>query len=123
MADTAHSLTPEPGPLTFRDPENQLFDEACALVDAAQRLRRASVAPGAERALAPALGCVEAAAYQLAVGCRHLRSQVATAGAEDALAAAIDRAIVSLLSVQESCDTARAVAATRGRSAGQAIGG
>ena len=120
MADTAYPISgraPAAGPAPIRDPENQLFDEACALLEAAQRLRRASTAPGAEAALAPALGVIEAAAYELAVGCRHLRGRLAGAGRDDGLAAAIDGAIVSLLGVQESCGTARAVAARRARRA------
>jgi hypothetical protein len=49
-----------------RDPANELYDEACALVAAAQGLRAAAGPRRSAPAIAPSLGCVEASLEALA---------------------------------------------------------
>lgn len=54
------SMAPNP-----RDPANELYDQACSLLAAAQGLRAAASSRRAAPALAASLGCIEAALQQL----------------------------------------------------------
>jgi hypothetical protein len=53
-------------PIPERDPANELYDEACALVAAAQGLRAAADPRRSSPAIAATLGCVEASLEALA---------------------------------------------------------
>lgn len=90
-----------------RDPSNELYDRACDLLDAAQRLSRALDLPGTEPALAATLGCVQAALHELtgAFGSLpHIASPGPRSGAARTalveLAEALDHA-------ERRCDSAR----------------
>jgi hypothetical protein len=48
-----------------RDPANELYDQACSLLAAAQALRAAASSRQAAPALAASLGCIEASLQQL----------------------------------------------------------
>jgi hypothetical protein len=48
-----------------RDPANELYDQACSLLAAAQGLRAAASSRRAAPALAASLGCIEASLQQL----------------------------------------------------------
>jgi hypothetical protein len=48
-----------------REPDNELYDYGCDLVQAASAIRRASEAPEAARAVPAVLGCIEAALGEL----------------------------------------------------------
>lgn len=48
-----------------RDPANELYDQACSLLAAAQGLRAAASSRQAAPALAASLGCIEASLQQL----------------------------------------------------------
>ncbi|MEA2180404.1 MAG: hypothetical protein QOF29_3458 [bacterium] len=58
------------------DPDNQLYDAACELLAAAQRLTRASHRRGVEPAVPATIGCIESALDALAVACAGLQSDV-----------------------------------------------
>jgi hypothetical protein len=50
---------------TTREPDNELYDRGCDLVEAAAAIRRAAACPGAGRAVPAVLGCVETALQEL----------------------------------------------------------
>jgi hypothetical protein len=54
------------------DPDNELFDAACELLDRARRLRVAAADPGAGPAVPATLGCLAAALEELAGACGGL---------------------------------------------------
>jgi len=89
MARRSHleALGRTSAPAPSRDPANQLYDDACDLLDAAQTLRAAAVAGGAAPAIAATVGCVEAAldAVEAAVESMELAVLAASAdrGADD----------------------------------------
>lgn len=61
-----------------RSPDNELFDRACDLLDAARSLRSAADAADAGRAAPAVLGCLEAALHELsltATGLEHISAQ------------------------------------------------
>jgi hypothetical protein len=91
-----------------RDPVNELYDEACNLLEAAQRLRRAAARPGAWEAVAPAAACAQEAAHELraAFEALHRDLQRAAAGAQ-ALDPAFDALDRELLAVEEGLDEVR----------------
>jgi hypothetical protein len=56
-----------------RDPANELYDEACALLAAAQGLQAAAGPRGSAPAIAASLGCVEASLEALATAVKVMR--------------------------------------------------
>jgi hypothetical protein len=48
-----------------REPDNELYDRGCDLVEAATAIRRAAGSPAAGRAVPAVLGCMEAALQEL----------------------------------------------------------
>ncbi len=58
------------------DPANRLYDEACALLDAAQGIRAAAAPRRSARAFAATLGCVEASLDALATAADAMRVAV-----------------------------------------------
>jgi hypothetical protein len=96
----------------MHDPANSLYDCACEVLDAAQRLRGAACRTGSEEALAPVLGCVaeslrELARAQQSVGMR-LRD---SSPREGSAAAAVGRALGGLegrlVEAERACAAAR----------------
>jgi hypothetical protein len=67
-------------PHARRSPENELFDRACDLLDAARALRSATGAPDAGRAAPAVLGCLEAALHELALTATGLEQSSAIDG-------------------------------------------
>jgi len=53
-----------PSPIS-RDPDNELYDRGCDLVEAATAIRRAADSRQAGRAVPAVLGCIEAALQEL----------------------------------------------------------
>jgi hypothetical protein len=66
-----------------RDPGNRLYDEACALLDAAQGIRAAAAPRRSAPAIAAALGCVEASLDALATAAAAMRIAVLAGGEGD----------------------------------------
>jgi hypothetical protein len=54
------------------DPDNELFDAACDVLDRARRLRAAAADPGAAPAVPATLGCLSSALGELAAACAGL---------------------------------------------------
>jgi hypothetical protein len=94
-----------------------LYDSACELLDAAQRLRRAAQRPGSEEALAPTLGCLSETSKELAHLSDELcRRLIASEGPDVAVMAAGDALDVLtdfFACGEQLCDSARAAAALR----------
>jgi len=65
-----------------RDPANELYDQACSLLEAAQRLRAVASASRSAPALAASLGCIEAALEELRGAVPELRDTALTMPAE-----------------------------------------
>ena len=96
-----------------RDPANELYDQACSLLEAAQRLRAVASASRSAPALAASLGCIEAALEELRGAVPELRDTALTMPAEpdpgpDRSEAAQIRASFALLA--GTCRTAARVA-------------
>jgi hypothetical protein len=66
-------LGERPGPTPERDPANRLYDEACALLDAAQGIGAAAAPRRSAPAIAATLGCVEASLDALATAADAMR--------------------------------------------------
>jgi hypothetical protein len=66
-----------------RDPANELYDQACSLLAAAQGLRAASGSRHAAPALAATLGCIEASLEQLRGAMPELLDTALAATARD----------------------------------------
>jgi hypothetical protein len=64
----ASTLTP---PIS-RDPDNELYDRGCDLVEAAAAIRRAAGSREAGRAVPAVLGCMESALQELLCACDGL---------------------------------------------------
>jgi hypothetical protein len=62
-----------------REPENELYDRACDLVEAADAIRRLAREPGAAQAVPAVLGCVQDAIGHLNVACAGLEQTAADA--------------------------------------------
>jgi hypothetical protein len=56
------------------DPENELFDAACELLEATRRLNAAARDPRCARALPATLGCLSSALDSLAGTCMDVRT-------------------------------------------------
>jgi hypothetical protein len=82
---TSRSGAPE------RDPANELYDEACALLDAAQRMRAAAGPRRSAPAIAASLGCVEASLEALATAVTVMRIATLETVAELPSVDALDR--------------------------------
>jgi hypothetical protein len=77
-----------------RDPANELYDEACALLDAAQGLRAAAGPRRSAPAIAASLGCVEASLEALATAVAVMRvAALETVGEVSVTGDAIDREV------------------------------
>jgi hypothetical protein len=112
---TSGSRAPE------RDPANELYDEACALLNAAQGLRAAAGARRSAPAIAASLGCVEASLEALATAVAVMRvaaletvAEVPDSGAAidrdvPQIRAAFDRLARDLQASRVSCAAAREV--------------
>jgi hypothetical protein len=72
-----------------RDPANRLYDEACALLDAAQGLRAAAAPRRSTPAIAATLGCVEASLDALATAADVMRVAVLASDQGDAARQAV----------------------------------
>ncbi len=99
-----------------------LYDGACELLDAAQRLRRAAQRAGSEEALAPTLGCLSEALKELAHTSDELCRRLIISGSPDAAVMATGDALDVLTDFfacgEQLCDSARAAAALRPRREG-----
>jgi hypothetical protein len=79
-----------------RDPANRLYDESCALLDAAQGIRAAAAPRRSAPAIAASLGCVEAALDALATAADAMRVAVLADGGDEAMRAARDREVLQI---------------------------
>jgi len=69
----------------LRDPANELYDQACSLLAAAQGLRAAAGSRHAVPALAASLGCIEASLQQLREAMPELLDTALATAARDHL--------------------------------------
>jgi hypothetical protein len=69
-------------PAGRREPDNELFDHGCDLVQAAAAIRRAAGSPQAARAVPAVLGCIESALEELFWASAMLEETTAEAFAE-----------------------------------------
>lgn len=95
----------EPPPPSSRDPANELYDRACDLLDASQRLTRALAVPGHEPALTATLGCVQATLRELTDAFQSLHW--ATPGATREVQEALAELAARLDLAERSCGSAR----------------
>ena len=58
--------------LSRRDPDNELFDCGCDLVEAASAIRRLAADPQSARAIPALLGCIETSLQELAAAAAEL---------------------------------------------------
>ena len=65
-----------------RDPANELYDQACSLLEAAQGLRAAASSWHSAPALAASLGCIEASLRELRDAVPELRDTALTSPAD-----------------------------------------
>jgi hypothetical protein len=65
-----------------RDPDNELYDQACSLLEAAQALRAAAGSWRSAPALATSLGCIEASLEELRDAVPELRDTALTTPAD-----------------------------------------
>jgi hypothetical protein len=65
-----------------RDPANELYDQACSLLEAAQGLRAAASSWHSAPALAASLGCIEASLRELRDAVAELRHTALTGPAD-----------------------------------------
>ena len=65
-----------------RDPANELYDQACSLLEAAQGLRAAASSWHCAPALAASLGCIEASLRELRDAVPELRDTALTSPAD-----------------------------------------
>jgi hypothetical protein len=101
------------------DPAHRLYDSACELLLAAQRIRRTGHSQGTGEAIPATLGCVSAAVEELAVCTTGLADELRrTRPLSDcegtAAMQALDRVTEQLLAAALECDRARATAVTDG---------
>lgn len=71
-----------PLPAAERDPANELYDQACSLLEAAQGLRAAASSWHCAPALAASLGCIEASLRELRDAVPELRDTALTSPAD-----------------------------------------
>jgi hypothetical protein len=71
--------------LNPRDPANELYDQACSLLAAAQGLRAAASSRHTAPALAASLGCIEASLQQLREALPELLDTALATAARDQL--------------------------------------
>ena len=101
-----------------RDPANRLYDEACALLDAAQGIRAAAAPRRSAPAFAVTLGCVEASLDALATAADAMQVAVLAGEGDEAIRAARDREALQIRATfarlerdleasRSSCATAR----------------
>lgn len=84
------------------DPDNELYDAACDLLAAAQRLNRASRGPDLERALPATFGCLAATLGALCAASSALQAHAgATPQAE------LDELVAALRQADRAADAAR----------------
>lgn len=93
----------------MNEPDNELYDAACDLLGAAQRLTRAARGGDVERAVPATLGCLEATLSALDVAWATLETAARCRGAD---VAALRRA---LREAERAADAARAAAAAAPR--------
>jgi hypothetical protein len=91
------------------DPDNGLYDAACDLVAAAQRVNRAVQRDGVEAAIPATLGCLHSTLVSLMSACAALSSNE-TLGRNDAL----EDLVFVLRRAAAACDAGRARTAELG---------
>jgi hypothetical protein len=102
--------------LRRRDPVNDLYDCACALLHAAHELRAAAGQPGSAPAFAATLGCIEATLSELneSVGSIRARTSAHLSSAGIGRPVAVESALAELrVLCQELEDAGRAAGAAR----------
>jgi hypothetical protein len=95
--------------VSVRDPDVRLYDAACQLLVAAQLLRETAEEAGDATAIAPTLGCLQAALEELELGVATLPAQLRAEGRR--LRGALDDLAAMLRLARRAADTTRAAAA------------
>ena len=85
------------------DPDNELYDAACELLVAAQRLCRAAAAERVEPAVPATLGCIATSLGALTVGCATLGRDAGPLQHR-----AFDELVHALRRAQSACEATRA---------------
>ena len=95
---------------TGRDPANELYDRACALLADACDLHRGAAQPGNHLAVAATLGCLESALGELAASYRLLQRTTSRLLVQEdaALAERFDEAVARLEDARAATDGVRA---------------
>ena len=88
------------------DPDNKLYDAACEVLAAAQRLSRAAAAERVEPAVPATLGCIATSLGALTVGCATLGRDAGPLQHR-----AFDELVHALRRAQSACEATRASAA------------
>jgi hypothetical protein len=89
------------------DPDNDLYDAACDMLAAGQRLSHAAAADGVAPTLPATLGCIAASLGALTVGCAVLGSD-----ARPSQRSTFDDLVHALRGAHSACETARSGAAS-----------
>ena len=100
----------------MQDPVNAVYDAACRTLEGAHDLRGEIRRPGAEAALAPLLGCMEAILDELIHAQQVLHARVAASGPLEThddrnVRMALTDLTAKLTEAQRACSSARAVTA------------
>jgi hypothetical protein len=105
-----------------RDAENELFDFACDLVEAAAGIARTAADPHAARAVPAVLGCIEEALEELSSAAAALRANAAPARLDERGRARVDRlerGYTNLsVALQDARDATRAARSLAARGSG-----
>jgi hypothetical protein len=88
------------------DPDGELYDAACEVLGAAQRLSRAAAGERVAPAVPATLGCIAASLGALTVGCASLGRDAGPSQRR-----VLDELIHALRRAQRACEAARASAA------------
>jgi hypothetical protein len=95
-----------------RVPDNELFDRACDLLEAAAAIRRLAADPRSARAVPGLLGCIEASLDELAAAAAILQRGAATdSPAEERRRRGLENLRVALADAAGAAQAARALTA------------
>jgi hypothetical protein len=116
-------------PSISRDPDNELYDRGCDLVEAAAAIRRAAASRQAGRAVPAVLGCMESALEELLCACDGLEQTTteltppSTDYVDPRAKAVAHRMRRGYRNLREALSDARAAAAAARSLAGRALHG
>ncbi len=99
-----------------REPDNELFDRGCDLVEAAGAIRRLAEDPDSARAVPALLGCLEASLEELAAAATALEATASPDGSRFAVSDRMHRGMGNLrVALADAAAAARAARALTAR--------